>query len=242
MESSLIYPHQLYDPHPAITPTRIVFLIEEPLFFRQYPFHKHKIILHRASMQSYAHRLQDQGHTVRYLDSQELDMSATVLAILHRQGIQAAHTCEVTDDWLEQRLSQAAEKYDIHLIWHPTPNFLTPTSEYASLLPAHKSLRMNSFYIKQRQQLGILLEGEHPVGGKWSFDTDNRKRLPKTIDLPSIQWPTPNRYVQEALAYTQQHFPDNPGSSYAFRYPIDHNSARTFLHQFLDTRIDQYGT
>lgn len=241
MESILIYPHQLYGRHPAVTPGRILFLIEEPLFFRQYPFHQKKIILHRASMKSYADRLVEQGFTVRYLESHELESSFAVFPILNSQGIHCAHICEVTDNWLEQRITKAAQKFDIQLFWHPTPNFLTQTSELESLLPANKSLRMNSFYIKQRQRLGILLDGDSPVGGKWSFDTDNRKRLPKKIKLPPIQWPAANVYVKEAVAYTQQHFENNPGSSHTFAYPIDHDSARKFLHQFLETRIDQYG-
>lgn len=241
MESTLIYPHQLYENHPAASPERIPFLIEEPLFFRQYPFHKKKIILHRASMQSYADQLREQGHTVQYLESSKLDSSSTVFSILHSQGIGCAHICEVTDDWLTQRITKAAQTFDIQLVWHPTPNFLTQTSELESLLPANKSLRMNSFYIKQRQRLGILLDGEGPVGGKWSFDADNRKRLPKKIELPSIQWPAANTYVKEAVAYTQQHFAQNPGSSHGFAYPIDHESARKFLNQFLEARIDQYG-
>ncbi len=216
-------------------------MIEEPLFFRQYPFHKKKIILHRASMKSYADQLQNQGLAVQYLESHKLEHSATVFDLLNHQGLRCAHICEVTDDWLEQRITQAAQKFDIQLFWYPTPNFLTPTSDLEALLPVQKSLRMNSFYIKQRQRLGILLDGEGPIGGKWSFDTDNRKRLPKTIQRPEIQWPTPDAYAEEAVSYTQQHFQDNPGCSHSFEFPIDHDSARQFLHQFLEIRIDQHG-
>lgn len=241
MESTLIYPHQLYEHHPAISASRGVLLIEEPLFFRQYPFHQKKIILHRASMKSYADQLQRNGLLVQYLESHQLEDSSTVFDFLHRQGIGGVHVCEVTDDWLEQRITSSALKYGIQLFWHPTPNFLTPSVELASLLPVNKALRMNSFYIKQRQRLGILLDGEGPVGGKWSFDTDNRKRLPKSIQRPDIQWPSANAYVVEALSYIQRHFQNNPGRSHGFGFPITHDSARTFLHQFLDHRIDQYG-
>lgn len=192
-------------------------------------------------MKSYSDRLQTQGIATQYLESSELESSSTIFSILKTQGFGCAHICEVTDDWLEQRITEAAKTFDIQVVWYPTPNFLTPASELESLLPANKSLRMHSFYIKQRQRLGILLDGEGPVGGKWSFDADNRKRLPKKMELPPIQWPTTNAYVQEAVAYTQQHFANNPGSSDGFAYPIDHDSALQFLHQFLDTRIDQYG-
>ena len=34
--AALIYPHQLFDPHPAVAGADAVFLVEDPLFFRQY--------------------------------------------------------------------------------------------------------------------------------------------------------------------------------------------------------------
>ena len=38
------------------------------------------------------------------------------------------------------------------------------------------------YYQEKRKQLGILLDEEKkPVGGKWSFDEENRKKLPKTM-------------------------------------------------------------
>ena len=54
MEVTLVFPHQLFDPHPAITAGRPVHLVEDPLLFGTDPhwplgFHVQKLILHRAS-------------------------------------------------------------------------------------------------------------------------------------------------------------------------------------------------
>jgi deoxyribodipyrimidine photolyase-related protein len=38
--AALICPHQLFAPHPAVVGADVVFLVEDPLFFRQYAFHK----------------------------------------------------------------------------------------------------------------------------------------------------------------------------------------------------------
>ena len=46
---------------------------------------------------------------------------------------------------------------------------------------------MASFYQKIRQKLCILTdENNKPIGGKWSFDEENRKKIPKTIEIPSL--------------------------------------------------------
>ena len=51
---TLIFPHQLFKDHPAVKKNRIVYLIEDPLFFgdKNYPtkFHKQKLVFHHASM------------------------------------------------------------------------------------------------------------------------------------------------------------------------------------------------
>ena len=30
----------------------------------------------------------------------------------------------------------------------------------------------------------LLMENDKPLGGKWSFDTENRKKLPTSVSLP----------------------------------------------------------
>ena len=60
MKVGLVFPHQLFEHHELFERSDIVLLIEEPLFFSQYRFHKKKIILHRASMKAF---LEEQSRT-----------------------------------------------------------------------------------------------------------------------------------------------------------------------------------
>ncbi|MBU6179718.1 MAG: cryptochrome/photolyase family protein, partial [Verrucomicrobia bacterium] len=60
---TLVLPHQLFDPHPALERGSPVLLLEDTLFFgdpHASPgrFHRQKILLHRASMKAYARRLE----------------------------------------------------------------------------------------------------------------------------------------------------------------------------------------
>ena len=46
---------------------------------------------------------------------------------------------------------------------------------------------MATFYKETRKKLDILMSKDGtPVGGKWSFDEDNRNKLPKKISIPKI--------------------------------------------------------
>ena len=71
-QATLIFPHQLFRHHPALSKEREIFLVEEPLFFSgvqsSLQFHKKKLMLHRASMQAYKKRLESQGYRVHYLE------------------------------------------------------------------------------------------------------------------------------------------------------------------------------
>ena len=76
---ALVYPHQLFQKHPALSVCNHFFIIEDPLFFKQYPFHKHKLILHRAAMQMYKEHLEKNGKKVTYISAEQIDNSEEVL-------------------------------------------------------------------------------------------------------------------------------------------------------------------
>ena len=47
---------------------------------------------------------------------------------------------------------------------------------------------MADFYKHQRRRLNILMEDGSPAGGQWSFDHQNRKKVPKRMlgSIPSL--------------------------------------------------------
>ena len=46
---------------------------------------------------------------------------------------------------------------------------------------------MANFYKERRQKLNILMRKDgSPEGGKWSFDEDNRNKIPKNLKVPIL--------------------------------------------------------
>lgn len=75
--------------------------------------------------------------------------------------------------------------------------------------PRGKRARMQDFYSWQRQRLDVLVtESGDPVGGRWSVDEENRKKLPKGHPVPAIDRPERHPEVEEAIAWVQRAFPD----------------------------------
>ena len=101
---------------------------------------------------------------------------------------------------------------------------------------------MKSFYEWQRKRLGILID-EHgkPVGGKWSFDEDNRRNLPKDLDVSAYPAPRENVYSKEAKIYVQTYFPKNYGTMELFFYPVTHDESKIWLQNFLVHTLEKFG-
>ncbi|MCK7525516.1 MAG: cryptochrome/photolyase family protein [Ignavibacteriales bacterium] len=100
---------------------------------------------------------------------------------------------------------------------------------------------MASFYIEQRRRLNILVEDGKPVGGKWSFDDENRKKLPKGYKSPKLNFPEDTEYELEAIDYVEKYFPNNPGSGFDFIYPVTFEQAEDWLNDFLENRFKSFG-
>jgi deoxyribodipyrimidine photolyase-related protein len=240
MEAALIYPHQLFENHPVVTAGRPVWLIEDPLFFGNDPhwpaaMHKQKLVLHRASMKAYAAELEG----VHYVEAVAANPS---LEGCIPEQITKIHLCDPADHILMRRVRRFADKRRIALVVHQSPNFLSPPRFLETHIASRKKPFMAKFYEAQRKRLRVLVEDDDtPVGGKWSFDTDNRQKLPKGYRCPPAPLAASNSFVTEAIAYVSRHFPAHPGSLDSFRWPVTRQDARLWLDRFFEERFAEFG-
>lgn len=242
MQISLVFPHQLFRQNPALQKGQAVWLIEEELFFKQYTFHRQKLILHRASMQFYKDYLQKQGFDCYYVEAPAGKSLESLCAEWKADGIEALQLCDPSDYLLKRRLTRYAKKEGLRLQWEENPNFVSPLNWLKSTLENTKNYRMHSFYIEQRKRLQVLVTEEgKPLGGKWSFDAENRKKLPKDIVLPELYRPERNVYVVEAQDYATEHFPDAWGKAENFAYACTFEEAEQALADFLEKRMFRFG-
>ncbi len=245
-EVVIIYPHQLFHNNPLLKPEVIVFLVEEPLLFTQYTFHKQKLILHRASMRSYRDWLLQKGHSVVYVECSDIKETGDIAEILAEKKITKVSFCDVADDWLSSRLQRALSLKSIEYTVIDTPMFLTGRKElkdfFSPLFEKKKKFFMKTFYEWQRKRLSILIEPDgSPVGGKWSYDEDNRKKIPKDLVLENPPEPNINSYVIEAKRYIEKNFSKNYGNTDEFFYPTTFEEAKDWLRDFLELKLDMFG-
>jgi deoxyribodipyrimidine photolyase-related protein len=249
MQATIIFPHQLFKNHPAVKAGLPVFLVEEDLFFKQYYFHKQKLVLHRASMKAYESFLRKEKIPVEYVDAQSgLSDIRKLIAHLAKKGLREIHFVEVTDNWLNRRFQKECSLHGLILIEYPSPNFLNTPAGSSAFFDKKKTYFQTDFYIQQRKERNILIESHgQPLGSKWTYDTENRKRFPKKEIIPVPEIPKENKYVKEARAYVTQHFKNNYGfvnDTFKERegfYPVTFEETDAWLNNFLKHRFNKFG-
>lgn len=242
--AALVFPNQLFEHNPAVIKSNIVYLVEENLFFKRYSFHKQKLAFHRASLKFYQDYLKKEKKQVVYVESNsELSDIRKLVPHLKKKGIDEIHFTEVVDDWLEKRIVTSAELSGMRIQQFKSPMFLNSKDDLTEFFSGRKRYSQTDFYIHQRKKLNILIDdNKMPVGGKWTYDSDNRLKYPSNKKPPQVNFPAINKYSQEATLYIQKNFPNNYGViNKQFNYPVTSDESKKWFQQFLETRFEEFG-
>ena len=244
LQVSIILPNQLYKDHPAIHHKRPVYLLEEWHFFNQYQFHKEKLVLHRASMKFYEQFLKAQGVVVHYIESNKIQNKCELLIEqLHSNKVKQIHIVDPVDNWLLEKIKSSCKKYGIELTIYDNPNFLNTINQVGDFFSKKKTYFQTDFYTWQRKSRNILLEKDgKPLGGKWTYDADNRSKFPKKEAAPKLPSAPPNNYISEAESYIQKNYPNNYGSvNEQHLFAINFDNTEKWLEEFLQDRFEKFG-
>lgn len=241
MEITLVLPTQIFKSHPAIKKGRPIWIAEEFLFFKIQPFHRQRLILLRLAMKEYEDFLRKEGHEVSYIESKELEKRGDLFKLLAKKEIKELHLTEETDTWLNIDLQKGVKKYGWDLHIYPSPMFLSTTEELALFFKEKSNYSMASFYAYQRKKLNLLMKDGKPEGGKFSFDAENRKKLPKTVSVPKHLIPKQTKKIEAAASYVESNFPDAIGSKGPFLYPFTFEQAEKALSDFIENKLSLFG-
>ena len=244
MNTGILFPHQLFKQNVITSTCDTIYLVEEYLFFKHCNFHKQKIAFHRASMKFYENYLEEKKINVIYIDSfHELSDVRKLIPYLKTQGVDTLTYIDTSDCWLEKRISKACKENKVDILKQQTPLFLNSTEEIATYFADRKRMFHTDFYKHQRVSRNILTaEQNKPLGGKWTFDDENRLKYPKGKTPPKVEFLKPNTFYTEAFTYTQKYFPDNYGKlTTSFIYPATFSESKQWLNDFFKLRFSEFG-
>ncbi len=235
-EATVVYPHQLFKDSPAIKDGRLVYLVEESLLLTYNPIHRQKLMLHKLSMDAYQAELEAAGHCVTRLTIQDHPDTTTVFERLQSDGITSIHVVDTTDTYLEAAITESG----LERVWYESPLFILEKND--AIGRYQKSTKhLARFYKQLRLDKKILLEKDgSPTGGAWNFDTENRKKIPKNIELPEdIEW-----LESSAITAAVDWIRSVPAEQYGetnYWIPYTRHDAEAYLKQFFADRFHDFG-
>ena len=207
--------------------------------------HKLKILLFLSSMRSYRDELKSKKFKVIYNDCNEdfkLSYEKKLEKIIKEKKIKEVYFFEIEDIFFENKLKLFLNKKNIKFKEIKSPMFLTSRVEFKEYLKDTKRPFMANFYKINRSKFGILMNKDGtPKGGKWSFDEENRKKLPDKVKIPKNLKFKFTKHTEEIKKFIDKNFKNHPGSTDNFWFPTTREQSQKLLDQFLKDKLNLFG-
>ena len=208
--------------------------------------HKLKILLFLSSMRSHADQLKKKKFKLEYkkIDSNDFkkDYLEKIKKFIKTKRIKEITSFEIEDKFFEKKIESFIKKND--LIWNKikSPMFLNSRAEFNDYLSKNKKPFMSTFYKTTRQKLNILMKNDgNPEGDKWSFDEDNRKKLPQDTKIPKFPNITETKHTKNLKPIIEKIFKDHPGNTQNFWFATEYNDVVKLLNFFLKEKSNLFG-
>jgi deoxyribodipyrimidine photolyase-related protein len=177
-----------------------IVVVENPEKPRRRPYHQQKLALLLSNQRQFA-----------------LEQAARGVAVELRVGGYRDALAAAIRDHGPMRAMTPAERELRHelvdlpgLTWIPHRGWLSEASDFAAAR-TRDGWKMDAFYRAVRQRTGVLMVDGRPVGGKFSFDTENRERWNGQPPAPRPPTFTPDAVTLEVGELIRSQFGDHPG-------------------------------
>lgn len=244
VERWVYVPYDQLDPgHPLLRdlPPRhtAVVLIESPQKAHKRPYHKQKLALLLASQRHFALECAEAGHPVVWHVS-DGSFGDGLLAVQARYGLGTLHALEPAERELRVDLAEAVAA-GLRLLLQPNTLWLTEPADFAAACGSAPPWRMDAFYRHVRRKTGVLMQAGKPVGGKFSFDAENRQPWRGTPAVPPLPRYQPDAVTTEVLQLVEHAFAGHFGDLAGFAWPVTAAEVADWWAHVRSTRLPHFG-
>jgi len=218
-----------------------IYLVEEPIYFTKFKFHKQKLILHRASMKYYSNYLSkyfNKNKNIQYIEY--FNVKTFYKSIFSKK-----YNIYLYDP-IDHSLKNLFLKNCSYLTIYDNPVFLETYNDLLEFKNINQTsyYRHDTFYKWNRTRLNIFLDkNKKPLYGRWTFDDMNKKTFPADYVEPPFKKYSNEKLVKEAIKYVSKHFSSNFGLiELPYLFPITSNDAMKLLKYFLKIKMKTYGS
>jgi len=188
-----------------------IVVVECPGKAAKRPYHKQKLALVLTNLRHFAVEQAERGVLVRHevADSYAAALER-VLPEITRRGGSPVRVMRPAERELRAELAPLFAANKLEEIPHEA--WLTTPADFHDSQPAEPPWRMDAFYKHVRTRLDVMMVKGKPEGGRFSFDTDNRKRWPGTPAAPEPPTFQVDEITREVCELVRERFADHPGA------------------------------
>ena len=224
----------------------IFFMAEDYQLCTYEKHHKHKILLFLSAMRSHADKLKKNKFKIEYSSIQDksfkIDYIEKLKKILKSKKISEVSSFEIEDKFFEKKIYQFLKKEKITWNIIQTPMFLNSRDDFKKYLSKSKKPFMAVFYKETRRELNILMKKDgNPEGGKWSFDEENRNKLPNNITIPKFPKINETSHTKKLKPIIEKIFKDHPGRVEDFWFATEYSDVIKLLNFFIKEKSNLFG-
>ncbi len=183
-----------------------IVLVENRWKARRRPYHRQKLALVIANLRHFALEQAERGVAVRHVvgDAPYARLLEPVATELGPLRVMRPAEWELRAD-----LGPLVAKKRIEVIAHE--GWLTTREQFEAAFEGGRRWRMDAFYRHVRKETGVLMRDGKPVGGKLSFDTENRKPWRGEPRAPRPPRHPVDAIKREVLDLVESEFSAHPG-------------------------------
>ena len=208
--------------------------------------HIQKVLAFFLAMRGFSAARAEEGHRMHHVTIDQPDALRPMLDVVHDVVVATGATRfehQLPDEWrLDELLRTGTADWGVEVLPCDTHHFLTQRDDLATHFKGKKQYLMESFYRMMRKRHAVLLDGAgQPEGGKWNYDANNRKKLPKGHVPPQPKlWP---RDVAGLIAQLEDAGVQTVGrvDPTAFGWPVTREESVELLGLFVDELLPLFG-
>ena len=240
----LLFGDQLFDPKYFNKFKDQPFLmIEEDSLARHFPYHKMRLTFLLVAQRHFFNELTGQGYKVtRFNLSDKRPYLDKLKDFLHTNNCTEIHCFKKEDKFFRKTLIDFCKKFNIALREYSSPAFLCKDQEFEDYLKKTNKPFMKTFYEQKRKEWNILVDAAgKPIGGKWSFDVENRSKLKKGTIIPNLITLEKDEITKITQDEIKSIFKTHPGLNDDMIYPVKRSDARLWLKHFYEKKLHHFG-
>lgn len=274
-QGRILLTHQLFPNVPE--PAEHVVVADHMWLTDEKPFNKLTLFHRFVSASEYA---KEHGYHRCWIGDYKRGPFSAACRWLQKQGISEVCMYDPVDIPLVKSVRRICKKHKLNLTIQDTPAFSETHDNLDAYLKEHppttrktpdgkrtiRGYNHSTFYKWNRTRLELLMnkDGKKPLGGKWSFDTENREPFPKSLkkdptelvqssaSSAGLSSQVVSTEVPRILKLIASRYSSNPGMldpddatgtiGRAAQYPLTRKSALKRLRTFFKKMLPKFGT